>query len=94
MVGVLDEETVKNNFSLVYHVLDGTYYKQHCHASECCDFGYPQEIKVQHIIHKKNQVFLDVVEYVDHSRVRGVCTIKSFLSGDPYVILLKSNLDH
>lgn len=110
----LEEESLRDNFVIVYELLD-----------EVMDFGYPQftEAKIlsefiktdahrmeaqvkppmavtnaiswrsEGIVHKKNEVFLDVVESVNllvntnglvvQSEVVGVLKMRSFLSGMP-----------
>jgi len=114
--GTLDEESIRDNFVLVYELLD-----------EVCDFGLPQstEQKIlkeyitqegnrssmenqpkppmaltnavswrsEGIVHKKNEVFLDVVEKLNllvnsngqvlHSEIIGAVKMRSFLSGMP-----------
>ncbi len=46
--GVFDEETVRNNFVLIYELLD-----------ECCDYGYPQncapDVLKQYILQEGNK---------------------------------------
>lgn len=114
--GTLDEESIRDNFVLVYELLD-----------EVCDFGLPQttEQKIlkeyitqegnrssaenqpkppmaltnavswrsEGIVHRKNEVFLDVVEKLNllvnsngqvlHSEIIGAVKMRSFLSGMP-----------
>ena len=111
--GTLEEESIRDNFVLIYELLD-----------EVMDFGYPQvsEVKVlqayitqgahklavakppqavtnvvswrtEGIKHKKNEVYLDVVEKLNllvaangtvlSSEIVGAIKMRSFLSGMP-----------
>eukprot|EP01035_Chromulina_nebulosa_P016932 gene16932-22424_t len=113
--GELEEESIRDNFVVVYELLD-----------ETMDFGYPQtcESKIlkevitqesnkleappprlsnvltnavswrtEGIRHRKNEIFLDVIERLNllvssngtvlHSEIIGVIQMKSFLSGMP-----------
>ncbi|CAN0019299.1 unnamed protein product [Sphacelaria rigidula] len=112
--GELEEESIRDNFVIIYELLD-----------ETMDFGYPQtmESKIlreyitqegnrleaaprppvaltnavswrsEGIKHRKNEIFLDVVEKLNllessngtvlHSEIVGAIKMKSFLSGMP-----------
>ncbi|CAM9750523.1 unnamed protein product [Laminaria digitata] len=112
--GELEEESIRDNFVIIYELLD-----------ETMDFGYPQtmESKIlreyitqegnrleaaprppvaltnavswrsEGIKHRKNEIFLDVVEKLNllessngtvlHSEIVGAVKMKSFLSGMP-----------
>ncbi|KAG5189135.1 clathrin assembly complex, medium subunit [Tribonema minus] len=112
--GELEEESIRDNFVIIYELLD-----------ETMDFGYPQtmESKIlreyitqegnrlevaprppvaltnavswrsEGIKHRKNEIFLDVVEKLNllvssngtvlHSEILGAVKMKSFLSGMP-----------
>eukprot|EP00341_Mesodinium_pulex_P009921 CAMPEP_0116900326 /NCGR_PEP_ID=MMETSP0467-20121206/8636_1 /TAXON_ID=283647 /ORGANISM="Mesodinium pulex, Strain SPMC105" /LENGTH=195 /DNA_ID=CAMNT_0004573517 /DNA_START=1 /DNA_END=586 /DNA_ORIENTATION=- len=109
--GEIEEESIRDNFVVVYELLD-----------ETMDFGYPQtcESRILHdeesnrlevaprppvaltnavswrsegIKHRKNEIFLDVVEKLNllvasngtvlHSEIIGCIQMKSFLSGMP-----------
>lgn len=112
--GELEEESIRDNFVVVYELLD-----------EVMDFGYPQTCesrvlrevitqesnrldvaprppvaltnavswRTEGIKHKKNEIFLDVVEKLNllvasngtvlHSEIIGAIQMKSFLSGMP-----------
>jgi len=89
--GKISEENVKNNFVLIYELLD-----------ELLDFGYPQNtdtgilktfITQQGIKYRRNELFLDVIEYVNllmspqgqvlSAHVAGKVVMKSYLSGMP-----------
>merc|ERR1712166_1684144 len=89
--GKISEENVKNNFVLIYELLD-----------ELLDFGYPQNtdtgilktfITQQGIKYRRNELFLDAFEYVNllmspqgqvlSAHVAGKVIMKSYLSGMP-----------
>jgi AP-1 complex subunit mu len=112
--GELEEESIRDNFVIIYELLD-----------ETMDFGYPQtmESKIlreyitqegnrleaaprppvaltnavswrsEGIVHRKNEIFLDVVEKLNllvgsngtvlHSEIVGAVKMRSFLSGMP-----------
>merc|ERR1711884_724599 len=92
--GKISEENVKNNFVLIYELLD-----------EIVDFGYPQNTDTgilktfitqqgkEGIKYRRNELFLDVMEYVNllmspqgqvlSAHVAGKILMKSFLSGMP-----------
>ncbi|GAX10673.1 AP-1 complex subunit mu [Fistulifera solaris] len=114
--GTLEEESIRDNFVIIYELLD-----------ETMDFGLPQSLdstilrsfittganrmaedtrskppvaltnavswRAEGIKHKKNEIFLDVVEKLNllvaangtvlHSEILGAVKMKSFLSGMP-----------
>jgi len=112
--GELEEESIRDNFVIIYELLD-----------ETMDFGYPQAMEArilreyitqqgnrmevvarppnalthavswrsEGIRHRKNEIFLDVVERLNllvssngtvlHSEIVGAIKMKSFLSGMP-----------
>jgi AP-1 complex subunit mu len=114
--GALEEESIRDNFVIIYELLD-----------ETMDHGYPQSLdstilrsfittganrmaddikskppvaltnavswRAEGIKHKKNEIFLDVVEKLNllvaangtvlHSEINGAVKMKSFLSGMP-----------
>jgi len=112
--GELEEESIRDNFVIIYELLD-----------ETVDFGYPQALdskvlkefitqegnrleaaprppvqltnavswRSEGIKHRKNEIFLDVVEKLNllvsnngtvlHSEIVGAIKMKSFLSGMP-----------
>mmetsp|Transcript_14199 Transcript_14199/g.46354 ORF Transcript_14199/g.46354 Transcript_14199/m.46354 type:complete len:425 (+) Transcript_14199:142-1416(+) len=112
--GELDEESIRDNFVIIYELMD-----------ETMDFGYPQAMdskilkefvtqeghrhasaprppvavtnavswRSEGIKHRKNEIFLDVIEKLNllvsstgtvlHSEIVGAIKMKSFLSGMP-----------
>ncbi|KAF9409196.1 hypothetical protein HW555_011381 [Spodoptera exigua] len=90
--GKISEENIKNNFVLIYELLD-----------EILDFGYPQNSDTgvtgqigwrrEGIKYRRNELFLDVLEYVNllmspqgqvlSAHVAGKVVMKSYLSGMP-----------